>query len=113
MANTNVAYMYRDADNWKSYAEVVVEGEVNFEDIAEYLEDETYFCPVDVNLGHPGADPSDYSSADHCWCELAIEDFRETETTPTPGFTAESFIESFREASERGWPSQFGVDTYV
>jgi hypothetical protein len=42
-----------------------------------------------------------------------VEDFEETEVVPTEGFTAENFIEAFREASERGWPSQFGAESYV
>ena len=115
MPNTNVTYMYRDEDNWKSYAEVVVEGDVSFEDIADYLDDATYFCPADVSLGHPGLSQSNFSypEADHCWCELDVEDFEDTEVAPTEGLTAENFIAAFKEASERGWPSQFGIDSYV
>ena len=115
MPNTKVSYMYRDADNWKSYAEVVVEGVVSIEDIAEYLDGGTYFCPADVGLGHPGADLSNFPhvTADHCWCELEEEDLEETTDAPTDGLTAENLVEAFREASERGWPSQFGADSYV
>ena len=73
--NTRVEYLYRDADNYKQFASVVLSGEITPEErarIATALDNGEYFIPSQVGLEDlqtrmpffPNPD------SDHVWHEL-------------------------------------------
>ena len=109
--NTAITYLYRDASNYKYRETVVVAGPVRFADLQPFLDadagDGNGFCPVDVGLPHPGVQGEGWPNEDdHCWCELAEDDFEPTDLAPTHG-SATALIEKFRKAHAAGWPAQF------
>lgn len=52
MIRSKIVYMYRDAHNFKTYGEIIVDEAVTIEEIAPYLIDGQYFIPE-----HVGVDP--------------------------------------------------------
>jgi hypothetical protein len=106
--NTRIDYLYRDASNWKYGGNVIVAGKLTFNDLLPYLDEDTYFCPKDVGLPHPGENaPSWPSSDDHVFCELTDLDLAPTSDPVTDvNLTAQELLARFKKASEAGWPAQ-------
>ena len=98
--NTEISYLYRDADNYKSSNTIVIEGELRFSDIQPYLHEGTYFIPSQVDLDGLNGNNID---SDHPYHELAEDDFELTEANPTISLTAKQLITQFKQAHERGW----------
>jgi hypothetical protein len=98
--------MYRDASNYKSYGQVVVRGELTYEQLAPHFLDmaETdtgFFNPTAVELPHPGREMRNFPGTDdHDWCELYKDDIKLMDSKPTEKQSAEELIELFRVSKE-------------
>lgn len=101
--NTKISYMYRDADNYKTWNEEVLKGEISAQQlmtIVDCLEDKMYFIPSQVGL--PEVRFDDVTEADHCWFELCPEqDFSSTEHAPTIDMTVDELVKRFQAARGR------------
>lgn len=102
--NTKISYMYRDADNYKQYAEVVIEGSISDEDkklILNKRDEELYFIPSQVGLDDlQERMPSPIGDSDHIWHELQDEDINLTEDDPTINHTFDNvkdLVDRFKE----------------
>lgn len=99
--NTKLRYMYRDAGNWKTHAELALSGSATFEDFAPYLDGGENFIADDVDMeelqpGHRNEPNED----DHVWHELV--DLEPTEEAEYAGPVAD-LLAKFKAAHERGW----------
>lgn len=113
--NTKIHYLYRDADNYKQHNEFVVRGEMTENDIDSILSclyEGEYFVPELVGL--PCERFTDYTEADHPFCELDETSFEPTDEEPTEvwserlcsweeGLSAEELVDAFEKAAEDGW----------
>ena len=108
LKRTRMSYMYRDAFNYKYTESITVEGSLTFRDLKPYLNDGEYFAPDDVGLPHPGREHATGwpSSDDHCWCELAVGDFKPANDSDETLMLAKDLIAAFKKASEEDWPAQ-------
>ena len=105
--NTKIWYMYRDADNYKTDWQVIVQGELSWADIQPFLSDTVgggpanskeadCFIPYDVGLrdlqedfGRPGHDGIWHEIPDETAIEL-------TDAPPTVSITAQELRDNFR-----------------
>lgn len=97
--NTQINYLYRDADNYKKLNMVVVKGTISDAEIREIigcLHDGEEFIPCQI--GFPEERFADRTSADHCWFELDAASFVKTKLQPTLDMAAEEVVERFKEA---------------
>lgn len=102
--NTKISYLYRDADNYKSYNECVVPGiitEAQQKRILDSLDEGEYFIPSLVGLPEKKFDKYD-PEADHPFFELGRYSFEETSAAPTVEITPEELTEAF-EAHKDSW----------
>ena len=96
--NTQVDYAYRDANNYKMYNTVVLEGNLTYEQIEFILStrrDDEFFIPAQVGLPEkrfPDYDPN----ADHPWFVLPDEAFSPTNQKATHSITAAELFEKFK-----------------
>jgi hypothetical protein len=94
--NTKIWYMYRDADNYKTDNEVIVQGELSWADIQPFLVEEGVgFIPFDVGLRDLQEDfpqPGD----DGIWHEIDESAIELTDKPPTVRITAQELRENFR-----------------
>ena len=100
--NTQIRYLYRDASNYKVKNECVVTGTFTQEQIAQIMgccDLGEYFIPSQVGLPERRFDNYD-PEEDHCWFELAEDDFEETAKPATVGISAQQLVESFAAAKE-------------
>ena len=101
--NTRITYLYRDADNYKTLNEVVIQGTFTDEEIDEMMavcDQGEYFIPPD-----------------HCWFEIAREDFEKTSDPWTEPINAKEVLAAFRRIRDTGWDDQDtgwmdGYETY-
>lgn len=100
---TRITYLYRDADNYKSYAEVIVSGPLTFAEIGPYLDSGQYFIASQVGLPDPQAELDSLTCADHVFVELEERDLIPTDEEPTVEITAGDLVTKFQEAHRRGW----------
>jgi len=97
--------MYRDAANYKTGAEVVVQGYFRWRDILKYLDEGEYFIPQDVGLDPVNSWAGDFDEElDHPWHELV--DVGTTQDKPTISMTGAELLAAFKTAHESGWPTQ-------
>ena len=99
--NTKMSYMYRDACNYKSHAEVILNGRMSDAQAAEILgtlDDGEYFIPEAVGLDAPRESVYDFD-VDHPYWELKPYDFKDTDKAPTTDITPEELVKSFKEMS--------------
>jgi len=110
--NTEISYLYRDASNYKRYKTVIVEGDMKFEDIKDFLErgacDGNGFIPgqVDLPWAQTGWEGDGYAfptEDDHVYCEIDEDSFELTDKEPTIEVTATQLIANFKKAHEDGW----------
>lgn len=99
--NTQITYMYRDAANYKTIYEIVVEGRINDkqkEAILNACDSRTYFIPRAIGLdGGLTEMDTDYDpDLDHPWCELTEDSFSLTRKAADSGFTIEELVEAFK-----------------
>lgn len=93
--NTQISYLYRDADNFKKYNKVVLPGtftDKQIQAIIGCLSDGEYFIPSEVGLPE---DKYEGTDADHPWFELHEDDFSETDDDVTLNIKPEELVEKF------------------
>ena len=111
-ANTEIQYMYRDADNYKRFGRQVLSGLVPEADVLRYTDDGS-FIAGDAGLPELQKDwaksgmkyPTD---ADHVFHE--IESVEPTSRKPTCKTTAAHFLRRLRRAHQRGWPVERAME---
>ena len=96
--NTALAYMYRDASNYKWSHTIVLEGTIRRENIQNYLIDGEFFLPRDIGL--KCLTPYPRTEDDHDW--HTIRSFTAT-TKPADFCSADDFINRFRHQYEKSW----------
>lgn len=97
--NTKFVYLYRDACNYKTFEEVVIQGPLRLEDIKPFLRDGQFFIPSEVGL-HDLQDEV-FTTDDHIWHE--INEIRNTEEQPTIELDASILINNFKKAFYNDW----------
>ena len=106
--NTRIAYLYRDASNYKAGGEIVVTGHLTFSDIAPYLDGGEFFIPQQVGLEPLQSKLTAYSDGqtnddDHVWHELREGDIAPTDAEPDATFSTRELIAAFTRAKATGW----------
>ena len=95
--NTAMEYLYRDADNYKTWNVVILRGQITQdqkEEIRKKLLDES-FIPEQVGL--PLERNWDLSEADHCWAELDVYNaFTTTSRQPTEDMSVDELVNRFQ-----------------
>lgn len=97
--NTEVGYLYRDADNYKIWNTCVVKGtltEAEQAEIRSCCDGGEYFYPHLVGLPEEKYEGTD---ADVLWLELV--GFEQTDRKPDVDLTAKELLERFREKKDR------------
>jgi len=97
--NSNLSYLYRDACNYKTFAEVVISGSLRLEDIQPFLREGEFFIPSEVGL--PDLQKEVFTTDDHIWHE--INEIRNTEDQPTIELNASFLIKNFKKAFCNDW----------
>lgn len=97
--NTKIAYLYRDASNYKTYNEVIINGGLEEKDILQFLKDGEFFIPSEVGL--KDLQPGTFSVDDHIWHE--IEYIVPTDEEPTINISADILYEKFKKAHQNKW----------
>lgn len=87
MHSTKIVYMYRDADNYKQFCEVVLSGAISAPEkkaLLKTLNERQYFIPSQVGLPDLQEQMnSPMGDCDHVWHELQAEDIKLTDEKPT------------------------------
>lgn len=117
--NTRMTYLYRDADNYKTLNEVVIQGTFTDEEIDEIMgicDQGEYFIPRQVGLPEERFEKLDPQS-DHCWFELSRDGFETTDDYCSEPIAAEEVLAAFRRIRDTGWDDQDtgwmdGYETY-
>lgn len=117
--NTRITYLYRDADNYKTLNEVVIQGTFTDEEIDEIMgvcDQGEYFIPRQVGLPEERFEKLDPQS-DHCWFELSRDGFETTDDYCSEPIAAEEVLAAFRRIRDTGWDDQDtgwmdGYETY-
>ena len=106
--NTRIAYLYRDANNYKVGNTAVVAGEISEEDrqyIFEHcLDDDEWFVPHKIGLPEKTFVDLGYkydAEADHPYFEL--QSIEPTDTPPTVDMTADELVERFKAYAGKNW----------
>ena len=102
--NTEISYLYRDADNYKMHNKCVIAGTLTTEQtrtIKDCCEMGEYFIPRQVGLPERRFDRYD-PAVDHCWFELDEDCFSETIEPPTVALTATELVNRF-EGCKNNW----------
>jgi hypothetical protein len=106
--NTELRYIYRDASNYKWIDEVVVSGELRFEDFKEYLIDREFFIPELVGL--KCLTPTIRNEDDHDWHAILSL----TPTSRSVDFiSAAELIARFKSQHRTGWSQHHTGWRYV
>lgn len=109
--NTQINYLYRDADNYKILNTCIIAGVIDAEQIAkimECLDDGEYFIPRQVGLPERRFDKIDPQS-DHCWFELSSNSFELTDRPSDFNLTAKELVENFQKAKDH-WDDSWMVE---
>ena len=97
--NTKFSYEYRDADNYKKDATVIIAGKLSAKDVAPFLFESEFFVPSEVGLTDLQNEP--FAPYDHIW--HAILDISPTSDESTCGLSAENIVSEFKSASAHDW----------
>ncbi len=104
--NTKIVIQYRDADNYKSWTEVVVRGKVTDEQkeiIRNSLETDGTFIPEQIGI-EAKRWKKEPTSADHCYCELDVDrDITLTDKHATEERTIAELTDAFASVGKAGW----------
>lgn len=92
--NTIFSYLYRDASNYKLYHEEIIQGELTFEQIQPYLDQNLYFIPAMIGMKALEFEVWDQDE-DHIWHE--IEMLSLTDKEPTIELTADEIISKLKQ----------------
>lgn len=102
--NTKITYLYRDADNYKQFNEVIVNGcltEEQKQKIINCLESREYFIPRQVCFPEIRFEKINLER-DTCWFELDESSFKDTSEEQTLDMTPEDVVKQF-EAAAGNW----------
>lgn len=99
MQNSKIYYLYRDASNYKTFNEVVINGKLKLDEIKPYFYDHEFFIPSEV--GFEDINPESFTSDDHIWHELS--EIEPTEKSPTFKISPEELVEKFKHLSSIDW----------
>jgi len=97
--NTKFEYMYRDSENYKTYEECVLSGELSMKDLCQYLFDGDFFIPSEVKLKDLQQLP--LHAYDHIWHEII--EINTVDEVANVSISAKCFIEMFQEVSKSDW----------
>lgn len=94
--NTKISYLYRDADNYKSFNECIIQGTLTDKQKKQILDarhEGEWFIPGAVGL--PEKRFYTWTEADHPWFELWDDAFRETAQAATIDISGDKLTEAF------------------
>ena len=112
--NTQIEYLYRDADNYKVWNNCIIKGTLSEEQkqlILDCRDEGEYFIPHLVGLPEKQFDTWDDQS-DHVWFELWDQAFSETTDPPTVGITADELVNAFL-ACKEDWSHKPALDDLI
>ena len=106
--NTRIAYLYRDASNYKAAGEAIVAGRISFRQLSACLDGGEFFIPQQVGWEPLQSGVAAYSGGelnedDHVWHEMRAEDFAPTDAEPTTPCSAHDVLRAFTRAHAEGW----------
>lgn len=110
--NTKIEYMYRDANNYKKFTTVILEGELTPEEIQQILDcrnEGEFFIAQQIGLPENRFDSYDPES-DHPWMTLCDDAFSLTEASPTMGVSAKEILSRFLSAKNNWKPDEWVPD---
>ena len=102
--NTHIELMYRDACNWKSYIDFVIDGEIAMEQIQPYLQDGEFLIPFDAGLPEVQIDDPN-PEIDHPFYTIAT--IEHTRDAPTIALTADALRRNFETVQ---WDEQAAME---
>ena len=108
--NTRIAYMYRDAANYKTSKEIVLEGEAAPDVFFASLHEREYFIPYDVGL--PELQPSLCTVDDHIWHELERVVLTDDAPDAAFPFSAAELASRFHDRGAAGWDESAAFDRH-
>ena len=97
--NSKIFYMYRDAGNYKFYHEVIIHGQLKFEELKPYFHDHDFFIPS--QLDWPELQPESLTPDDHIWHQ--IYDVEKTNDEATINISSDTLIKRFLDLSLKSW----------
>lgn len=97
--NTKITYQYRDADNYKKWASVVIHGAIQLSAISKFLFEKEFFIPSEIGLEDLQKLP--FKSCDHVWHELLS--VSKVNEKPTHNIEADHLLQLLRQASKVEW----------
>lgn len=111
---TVVPYMYRDANNFKAYGQVVLTGaitEAQLDALKASLEVDDTFIPEQIGMSHLGYSEETWTSFphdddDHPFHELFVAEITVTDEVAIPGAregTVDAFVKRFTDVGPDGW----------
>lgn len=114
MNNTRIHYMYRDASNYKRGKTIVVEGEIRYDQIKSFLDEDAWFIASqvgleDIQLSWESDGYQFPTEDDHVYSELNEDDFEPTEDNPTVKITAQELLANFVE-TQGNWDVTAAVE---
>lgn len=101
--NTKISYLYRDADNYKTHIECVINGLLSEEQkkkILDCRQEGEWFIPSQVGLDEYRNWPVDLE-VDHPWFELEEYSFSETNEKASVDITAEELVAAFEKCKDK------------
>lgn len=97
--NTKITYQYRDAENYKKWDSVVIQGVISLNALIPFLFDKEFFIPSEV--GFKDLQELPIQEYDHIWHEIL--DVSPTNDEPTHSIGADYLLQSFQKASDNSW----------
>ena len=104
--NTKFTYQYRDACNYKKWAEVIVHGEMTLADIQPFLYEGEFFIPSMVGLEDLQDGP--WTVDDHPWHEVVGVEYTEAPASGT--LEAKERRRRFFSRSKSQWQIRVGAN---
>ena len=112
MQNTEIAFLYRDASNYKRLTTHVVKGEITetqkkkLLDSLECYDERTgfgYCIPEQLGIEIDRFDEYEQDEDDHCWAEVYSDDIKPSDEEPTLYMDINELVEKFVSIGSTGW----------
>ena len=104
--NTEITYLYRDADNYKVWNSCRVKGVITPEQVQQIVkccDSGEFFIPEKVGL--PEETFGSWTEADHPWFEIIPEQFHETDQEEQVDLTVDQLVANFQKC-EGKWEQE-------